>query len=300
MNKTLICLALSCGTLMPAAATAAVSVSISVNLAPPMLPVYMQPAPPADDFLWMPGYWAYDDGYFWVPGTWVMAPQRGYLWTPGYWSWDNGLYYWHRGYWGPYVGFYGGVYYGHGYYGSGYSGGRWQGDHFYYNRSVNNVSVTNVRNTYNETVINNNTTINRISYNGGQAGIAAQPNEHERRAEREQRREVTEEQLNHERGARSNRTLRASENKGKPPVAATPRPGAFTDREARPANDDTRPTQDRPRARDARQPQPETARPDGAPAEPVNKGKRRKPKDEKGDGRKGNTGKDDPEAQPPP
>src|SRR6185312_14534030 len=45
-------------------------VFISVNIAPPVLPVYTQPPCPGDGYIWTPGYWAYGpDGYFWVPGT---------------------------------------------------------------------------------------------------------------------------------------------------------------------------------------------------------------------------------------
>jgi hypothetical protein len=45
---------------------------------------------------------------------------------------------------------------------------RLKGDngHFFYNRAVANVNVTNIHNVYNTTV-ENNTTINRVSYNGG-------------------------------------------------------------------------------------------------------------------------------------
>jgi hypothetical protein len=77
------------------------------------------------------------------------------------------------GYWGPQVGFYGGIAYGYGYYGNGYQGGRWNNGQFYYNRSVNNVNVTNIHNVYNTTVVNE--TVNRVSYNGGNGGINARP-----------------------------------------------------------------------------------------------------------------------------
>lgn len=256
MTNFLTLLVLSLGAwAMPPTAVAAVSVSISVRIAPPLLPVYIQPAPPAPDFLWMPGYWAWDDaGYYWVPGTWVMAPRHGYLWTPGYWAWGSGLYYWHQGYWGPTVGYYGGVAYGYGYYGSGYDGGRWEGDHFYYNRAVNNVNVTYVKNTYHETVVHNTTTINRVSYNGGEGGVTAQPRERDRRTEREPRLAFTDEQAQHEKDARGNRALRAAENQGAPPIAATPRPGAFTHRDARPATKAADPRQGDGKAPSARQP----------------------------------------------
>ena len=65
------------------------------------------------------------------------------------------------GYWGPHVGFYGGVNYGFGYFGVGYGGGYWRGRTFFYNRSVTNIHITNVH-IYNQTVIHNN--VNRVSY----------------------------------------------------------------------------------------------------------------------------------------
>jgi hypothetical protein len=89
-------------------------VSLSVNIAPPVLPVYVQPPCPTEGYLWTPGYWSWDPdyGYYWVPGTWVEPPQAGLLWTPGYWGYNNGAYGWNAGYWGDTVGFYGGVNYG--------------------------------------------------------------------------------------------------------------------------------------------------------------------------------------------
>jgi hypothetical protein len=201
-------------------------VFVSVTIAPPVLPVYAQPACPGDGYIWTPGYWAYGpDGYYWVPGTWVMPPTVGLLWTPGYWGWGNGVYVWHTGYWGPHVGFYGGVNYGFGYFGSGYEGGYWRDRHFYYNRTVNNVNITNVH-IYNKTVINN-VTVNRVSYNGGRGGIIARESREQERAEREHHFEMTDRQRDHEHMAGGNRAFLASENHGRPSVAATPRPSEF-------------------------------------------------------------------------
>ena len=86
----------------------------------------------------------------------------------------------HEGYWGPHVGFYGGINYGFGYGGVGFEGGYWQGGRFYYNRAIANVSETNVRDVYTKTVIHN--TINVVSYNGGKGGITARPTSVELRA----------------------------------------------------------------------------------------------------------------------
>src|SRR6266436_3538602 len=149
-------------------------VGVSVGFAPPPLPVYVQPPCPSSGYIWTPGYWAYtgEDGYYWVPGTWVFAPQPGLLWTPGYWSDEDDYFVWHAGYWGPHVGFYGGINYGFGYFGVGFAGGYWHGRDFFYNRSVTNVTHVNVTNVYNSTVynnrnVNNNFSVNRVSYNGG-------------------------------------------------------------------------------------------------------------------------------------
>jgi hypothetical protein len=157
---------------------AGAQIGISVSFGPPALPIYEQPPCPAEGYIWTPGYWAYDnefDDYYWVPGTWVEAPEVGLLWTPGYWGWNDNRYFYHEGYWGREVGFYGGISYGYGYFGEGYEGGRWDNGRFFYNRSVNNVNTTVIRNVYNTTVINNNTTINRVSYNGGNGGVTARP-----------------------------------------------------------------------------------------------------------------------------
>ncbi len=137
---------------MPSALPAQVAVSITI--APPVLPVYVQPVCPAPGYIWTPGYWAWGpDGYYWVPGTWVEAPEVGFLWTPGYWGWGDGVYLWHDGYWGPHVGFYGGVVYGFGYDGVGFAGGEWRGREFFYNSRVTNVNVTIIHNTFERNVV---------------------------------------------------------------------------------------------------------------------------------------------------
>jgi WXXGXW repeat (2 copies) len=205
-------------------------IEISVNFAPPELPVYEQPVCPGDGYIWTPGYWAWDgNDYFWVPGTWVLAPQPGYFWTPGYWAWGGNGYVFREGYWGPQVGFYGGINYGYGYVGHGYEGGRWDGDRFYYNRSVNNVNITEIHNVYNTTIVNDYRGP-RVSYNGGNGGVEARPTPNEERVARARRLPPVAAQTQHVEAARSNPSLRVSQNHGKPPVAATPRPAAFNDR----------------------------------------------------------------------
>jgi hypothetical protein len=174
---------------LPVMSFAQVGIDISVNLAPPELPVYEQPPIPDDGYLWMPGYWAWGDdeqSYYWVPGTWVLAPQPGFLWTPGYWGRRGDFFVWNEGYWGPQIGFYGGVNYGYGYGGRGFEGGYWRGERFFYNRSVVNVGTTNITNVYNKTVVNN-VTVTRVSYNGGNGGVQVQATAGELAAAHERR-----------------------------------------------------------------------------------------------------------------
>jgi len=221
---------LTAGMVLPGTASAQVAVEFSVGFAPPPLPVYEQPICPGEGYIWTPGYWAWDDDdqdYYWVPGTWVEAPQVGYLWTPGYWGWGGGAYVFHVGYWGPVVGFYGGIDYGWGYTGRGYYGGRWDHDHFYYNREVNHIDERSVRNVYNVHV-ENNVNITRVSYNGGSGGVNVRATAQEEAAARERHIGPVGAQNQHIQEARGNRELRASENHGKPPIAATARPGAFS------------------------------------------------------------------------
>ena len=169
---------------VPVAADAQIGIAISITIAPPELPVYVQPAIPEVGYIWTPGYWAYGpDGYYWVPGTWVEPPAVGLLWTPGCWGWRDGIYVWNAGYWGPHIGFYGGVNYGFGYVGTGYLGGRWVGGVFSYNQTVNNFGGVHITNVYKETVVINNVT--RVSFNGGNGGTTVQPTALERAAAEE-------------------------------------------------------------------------------------------------------------------
>jgi WXXGXW repeat (2 copies) len=209
-------------------------IGLMITIAPPPLPVYEQPICPGDGYIWTPGYWAYDsdfEDYYWVPGTWVLAPEIGFLWTPAYWGWGGDRFVFYDGYWGPLVGFYGGVNYGFGYFGVGFEGGRWDNGRFFYNRAVSNVNVTEIHNVYNTTV-NVRETENRVSYNGGEGGINARPSAQEEAAARERHLPPVAAQSQHMQQARSNPQQRASVNRGKPEIAATPKPGAFKDRGA--------------------------------------------------------------------
>ncbi len=204
--------------------SADVGVDISADVAPPPLPTYSQPPCPGDGYLWTPGYWGYNAGYYWVPGVWVQPPVVGVLWTPPYWGFAGGLYGFHRGYWGPQVGFYGGINYGYGFGGIGFVGGYWQGGAFQYNRAYANVSETIVHNTYirNVAVTNNY----GPSYNGP-GGFDARPTPEQIAAAGQRRYDATAGQQQGETAARENRGQYARENGGHPetPALSTNRSG---------------------------------------------------------------------------
>ena len=242
-------------------------VVISVNIAPPVMPVYVQPPCPQPGYLWSPGYWAYGPGgYYWVPGAWVPAPYPGALWTPGYWGWSGGVYIWHAGYWGPHVGFYGGIHYGFGYFGFGFAGGEWRGGIFYYNTAVTHVNTTIIRNVYvNKTVIVNRTVVNnRVSFNGGPGGVRYTARPEERIAERDHHIEATKFQQQHEQTARSDRAAYFNNNHGRPTTLAASRPLAEERHAPPPAVSRTVPRP--PNASAPRPPAPSVARSESRPA----------------------------------
>jgi hypothetical protein len=206
---------------------------VSISVGPPALPVYEQPICPGDGYLWTPGYWAYDDSvseYYWVGGEWVLAPEEGFLWTPGYWGWGDGGYRFNDGYWGPSVGFYGGINYGFGYYGNGYEGGRWDHGHFFYNRSVNNVDVARNHNVYDTPISYRNES--RVSFNGGKGGIEARATSQQEAASRQRHVAPVASQTEHAQTARANPALRASSNHGNPTMGAASRPEAGNDHQS--------------------------------------------------------------------
>ena len=87
---------------------------------------------------------------------------------------SGGRYGFHHGYWGPHIGYYGGVNYGGGYMGIGFAGGSWNGGVFAYNTAVVNVNRTVITNVYvNKTIVEQTTIINNnnVSYNGGPRGV---------------------------------------------------------------------------------------------------------------------------------
>jgi hypothetical protein len=193
------------------------AVGVSINIAPPVLPVVVQPPCPVAGYIWTPGYWAYGVGdYYWVPGVWVAPPAVGLLWTPPWWGWNNGVYVFNGGYWGPTVGFYGGVNYGYGYFGSGYWGGRWEGNVFRYNTAVTRVDTNVVHNTFVDRSVNTEMNRNRASFNGPNGVKAEATAEQKAAAENARKMPATSEQRARQEAAAKDRNLQASVNHGQP------------------------------------------------------------------------------------
>jgi hypothetical protein len=207
-----------------------IGIGVSVHIAPPALPVYVQPPLPAPGYLWTPGYWSYGDaGYYWVPGVWVQPPSVGVLWTPGYWGFEGGAYGWHGGYWGPHVGYYGGVNYGFGFGGIGFAGGEWRGDVFAYNRAVANFGGVHVGVFYNNPgivrvgIVENP---NHVAF-AGPGGINHPPSPQEQQWSHENHIQPTPMQQQHFQAAAQDRSQLASVNGGRPGTPAASSPAAY-------------------------------------------------------------------------
>jgi WXXGXW repeat (2 copies) len=192
---------------------------------PPQLPDYDQPPPPADGYIWTPGYWAWGPaGYYWVPGAWVEPPYMGALWTPGYWGFYGGRYSFYPGHWGLHIGFYGGINYGFGYVGFGYEGGYWNSGHFFYNRVYNHLNTRVVHNVYSYNASNRARAVSRTSFNGGSHGVQVRPRPSEVSASREPTAPRMSTQEQHARSYATAPGQLAAQNHGRPATRAISRP----------------------------------------------------------------------------
>ncbi len=103
---------------------------------------------------------------------------------------------WHEGYWGPRVGFYGGINYGNGYFGSGFTGGRWEGGVFRHNTVISKVDRNNVRNVYEDHSVVREVKGPNHSFSG-RGGIRAEPSSGELEASRAPHQGPTPMQVSH-------------------------------------------------------------------------------------------------------
>ena len=110
----------------------------------------------------------------------------------------------------------------------GYEGGHWENGHMYYNTAVVNVGTTHITNTYVKNVNVNNVTINRVSYNGGSGGVQARPTAEQENYAKQPHVQPVAAQLQQRETAAKNPVLLSKANGGKPPIAATTKPGEFS------------------------------------------------------------------------
>lgn len=85
------------GVSIPAAART--NVDFHVNIAPPMAPYEVVPAP-RYGYTWVPGFYDWRYGrYHWVGGYWVRS-RPGYYYAPVRWVYRDGRYHRRGGAWG--------------------------------------------------------------------------------------------------------------------------------------------------------------------------------------------------------
>ena len=147
----------------------------------------------------------------------------------------QGLYVWHPGYWGPHVGYYGGVNYGFGYMGIGFVGGEWRGRVFAYNSAVMHVGEGGGwgnRVYVDRTIVERNTIVNdrHVAFSGGPGGINHAPTAQERSYLNDRHMGATAAQTQHMQAAQQNRGAYYNVNHGHPSQVAVSRPLTTTNR----------------------------------------------------------------------
>lgn len=72
---------------------------VIVKEQPPVAKVEVITPAPSEDYHWIPGYWAWQNGWVWVPGQWVASPHPTAVWEPGVWAWRPTGWVWRPGRW---------------------------------------------------------------------------------------------------------------------------------------------------------------------------------------------------------
>jgi hypothetical protein len=70
-----------------------------VREAPPPLREEVIGVAPSPRHIWVPGYWAWHDGWAWEPGRWALRPYHGAEWHPGHWARHPNGWVWVSGHW---------------------------------------------------------------------------------------------------------------------------------------------------------------------------------------------------------
>jgi len=83
---------------LPAPARLSITESIASQPPPPPRPEII-PLAPLPSSIWVPGYWAWNNGWQWVAGHWAQPPQGTSTWVPGQWVPQGQRWVWHPGRW---------------------------------------------------------------------------------------------------------------------------------------------------------------------------------------------------------
>jgi hypothetical protein len=74
--------------------------TIIVQTQPPALQAESPPPRPSSDYVWVPGYWAWQNNrYVWVAGRWTIPPRVGATWVPPRWEPEGRGFRYYDGYW---------------------------------------------------------------------------------------------------------------------------------------------------------------------------------------------------------
>lgn len=70
--------------------------------------VYQAPPPPRAEvvgvapgpaYVWISGYWVWNNRWSWHRGYWTRRPRAGTRWVPGYWRHRGNEWRWNAGHW---------------------------------------------------------------------------------------------------------------------------------------------------------------------------------------------------------
>jgi hypothetical protein len=87
------------GNVLVTTATPAVSSTV-VTVAPPALQTEVVQAQPSPDYVWLAGYWTWNnDRYEWMPGHWQRPPNSSAVWVAPRWEQQGNAYKFTEGYW---------------------------------------------------------------------------------------------------------------------------------------------------------------------------------------------------------
>src|SRR5258707_492976 len=59
---------------------------VEAPLTPPPPKVEVVPIVPGPEYVWIPGYWAWNGGWVWIGGRWVIRPHIGAIWVAPHWA----------------------------------------------------------------------------------------------------------------------------------------------------------------------------------------------------------------------